>query len=852
MINEITIFCTLIAIVSAVLMFLVVARIVELNKVYKTTRQKRKQEGLSDLLLYAGLAEDGIVQCKSGTLMAAWIYEGSDHHNETDENLNYICGKLNAALVTLGSEWTLNVDSIRVEAPQYSERGKSYFPDPVSYAIDEERRRYFTAQGNMFEGAHVLTLTYNPPSLREGKLVEMLYDDDRKDIDLTSSGPVKLFKRQIEHVENILSTVLNMQRLKAVDYVFEDGSIQKHDEFLQFLQYCITGLSHPIQLPSVGMYLDCLLGGQDLYTGTIPKIGDKFIQVVSIDGFPSDSYPTILTALSDIGVNCRFSTRFSFMEGYQAESVAGVTQKKWKQKEKGLKDVITNNPNPQLDEDAILMAQDAGSGLTEIRSGMVSYGYYTACLVLMDEDREALQQSARDVEKMFLNRGFSARIETVNTLEAYLGSLPAHVIPNVRRFFISTMNLAHLLPTSSIWTGENDAPCPFYPAGSPALMNVVTNGTTPYRLNLHVRDVGHTLILGPTGAGKSALLALLAAQALRYRDASIFAFDKGRSMYPLCKAVGGTFYNIGADGCDLSFAPYKYLATKEDTAWLLDWNDKILALNGVITTPEQRLEMQNAILRLAETQHHTPDLSLTNFRSQVQSKEIQEVLKQYDTDSPMGKLLSGKRDNLSISKFTLFEIETLLTLGDRWALPVLDYVFRRIQLSLKGQPAFLFLDEAWIMFQNPVFMSKIIEWLKVFRKANCSVILSTQSFSDAFNPALMSALVEYTASKIFLPNVYAKNPEFAEQFKRLGLNSQQVNILAEATPKRDYYHLTSKGARLCDLALGPLFLAFGGSSDADSIASIDKLYSEYGDGWIHKWLSAKNLNLADYTSGFTG
>jgi type IV secretion system protein VirB4 len=209
-------------------------------------------------------------------------------------------------------------------------------------------------------------------------------------------------------------------------------------------------------------------------------------------------------------------------------------RKKWRQKIRGFFDQVFNTHAGPIDQDAMAMVADAEAAIAEVNSGLVAQGYYTSVVVLMDEDRNALEASARQVEKLINRLGFAARIETINTMEAYLGSLPGHGVENVRRPLINTMNLADLLPTSTIWTGERNAPCPLYPPMSPALMHCVTNGATPFRLNLHVRDVGHTFLFGPTGAGKSTHLALLAAQLRRYPGMAIYAFDKGLSLGCRC------------------------------------------------------------------------------------------------------------------------------------------------------------------------------------------------------------------------------------------------------------------------------------------------------------------------------
>ena len=461
----------------------------------------------------------------------------------------------------------------------------------------------------------------------------------------------------------------------------------------------------------------------------------------------------------------------------------------------------------------------------------------------MDEvAAEEAAKAARSVEKAINRLGFAARIETINTLDAYLGSIPGHGVENVRRPLINTMNLADLLPTSSIWTGSASAPCPLYPPQSPALMHCVTHGATPFRLNLHVRDLGHTFMFGPTGAGKSTHLGIIAAQLRRYKGMSIYAFDKGMSMYALTKATGGRHFTVAADDGKLAFCPLQFLETKSDRAWAMEWIDTILALNGVETTPGQRNDIGHAIISMRDSGART----FSEFYTTIQDEKIREAIKQYTIDGAMGHLLDAEEDGLQLSDFTTFEIEELMNLGEKYALPVLLYLFRRIERSLKGQPAVIILDEAWLMLGHPAFRAKIREWLKVMRKANCLVLMATQSLSDAANSGILDVIVESTATKIFLPNIYARDEDTSALYRRMGLNARQIEIIATAVPKRQYYYVSENGRRLYDLALGPLALAFVGASDKESVATIQQLEAKFGDDWIHEWLSEKGLNINDY------
>jgi len=829
---------------GAVLLFILFGRIQAVGAELKLKKHRSKDAGLADLLNYAAVVDDGVIVGKNGSFMAAWLYRGDDNASSTDEHREMVSFRINQALAGLGNGWMVHVDAVRRPAPNYSERGLSHFPDPVSAAMDEERRRLFEGLGTMYEGYFILSVTWFPPVLAQRKFVELMFDDDAvaPDHKARTKGLIEQFKREARNIEGRLSSAVNLTRLKGQKMTNEDGSQVTQDDFLSWLQFCVTGLHHPVLLPSNPMYLDALIGGQELWGGVVPKIGRNFIQVVALEGFPLESTPGILSALGELPCEYRWSSRFIFMDQHESIKHLDKFRKKWRQKVRGFFDQVFNTNTGAVDQDALSMVGDAEAAIAEVNSGLIAVGYYTSVVVLMDEDRDKLEQSARQVEKVINRLGFAARVETINTLEAYLGSLPGHGVENVRRPLINTMNLADLLPTSTIWTGSASAPCPMYPPLSPALMHCVTHGSTPFRLNLHVRDLGHTFMFGPTGAGKSTHLGIIAAQLRRYSGMSIFAFDKGMSMYPLTKATGGLHFTVAADDDNLAFCPLQFLETKGDRAWAMEWIDTILALNGVETTPAQRNEIGNAIMSM----HASGARTLSEFSVTIQDEAIREAIRQYTVDGSMGHLLDAEEDGLSLSDFTTFEIEELMNLGEKFALPVLLYLFRRIERSLKGQPAVIILDEAWLMLGHPAFRAKIREWLKVLRKANCLVLMATQSLSDAANSGILDVIVESTATKIFLPNVYARDEDTAALYRRMGLNARQIEILATAVPKRQYYYVSENGRRLYDLALGPLALAFVGASDKESVATIKHMEARFGDEWVHEWLAGRGLKLNDY------
>lgn len=840
-----------IAVVGVLLVLFLLSQVRKVNEDLRLKKHQSTEAGLADLLNYAAVVDDGVIVGKNGSFMAAWLYKGSDNASATDVEREMNSFRINQALANMGSGWMVHVDAVRRPAPNYSHPSQSNFPDPVSAAIDEERRRTFEGLGNLYEGFFIITVTWFPPMLAERKFVELMFhdDSDKPNNKARTHHLIDFFKKEVKNIESRMSSAVSMERLRGQKIMNEDGSTVTHDEFLQWLQFCVTGINHAVMLPTNPIYIDNLIGGKELYTGVTPKLGRKFIQVVAIEGFPLESSPGILTRLAELPVEYRWSNRFIFMDHHEAVSHLEKFRKKWKQKIRGFFDQVFNTNGGTVDEDAVSMVADAASAIAETNSGMVAQGFYTSVVVLMDESRSVVETAALQLEKAINAMAFTARVETINTMDAFMGSLPGHGVENVRRPLINTMNLADLIPTSTIWTGENFAPNPLMPPNSPPLMHGLTSGNSPFRVNIDVRDLGHTIMFGPTRAGKSTHLAILAMSWRRYSNARLFTFDKGMSMYPSCKAAGGAHYVVAGAGEKLAFAPLSNLVTRSRRAWAMGWIDDLLALNGLKTTPEQRNLIAETIIEMGTVEENEgrPG-TLSEFTAKVQDTDIRAALKDYTIDGLMGHLLDAEEDQLSISDFITFEIEHLMDLGDRYALPVLLYLFMRIQEALDGRPTLIILDEAWLMLGHEVFREKIREWLKTLAKKNCRVLMATQNLSDASQSGILDVIVESTATKIYLPNMYARDEAATALYLRMGLNLRQIEIIATAQQKRDYYLVSEKGRRLYSLALGPLALSFVGATGPDDIAIIKKLEEQHGDAWVHVWLRDRGLSLDNYRS----
>ena len=789
-----------------------------------------KARGLADLLNYAALVDEGICLLKDGGFLAAWTYTGPDLESAAHEELAVLSSQVNSALVRLGNGWMLHADAIRRPSVGYPESGA--FPDPTTRLIDDERRDRYTAEGTHFESAYYLSLTYRPPAEIENRVSAFFVEGDAEKRE-SWNKVLDIFKKTVTDIEDAFSSRLSLTRLDSA-------------ALLTYVHTCITGLRHNIRVPIIPMYLDGVIATHDLIGGFRPRIGNQHLRVIAVMGFPADTVPEILCFLNRLPVEYRWSTRFIFLDPASAERTLRVYRRNWFQKRHGLLGLLKESFNfgtvTFANKDAIAMAEDADEAVGEASSNVVRFGYFTCNVLLFDADLERMEATSREVVKQLQHHGFGARMEEVNALEAYLGSVPGHGYQNVRKPLLHTLNLSDLLPLTSVWPGLEQHPCPYYPPKSPSLCYAATAGATPFRLNLHVSDVGHTLILGPTGSGKSTLVGLLVAQFFRYPGAQVFLFDKDYSAYVLAHACGADYYDIAGDDQQmLTFTPLAAIDEPHERRWALEWLEALLDLQGVPSTPTQRAAIWRALELLADS----PSRTMTDLVHTLQDQELREGLAHYTLSGPLGHLLDGQTEAVAQARLQVFEMSHLMALGPKHLVPLLLYLFHRVEQRLQeGRPSLLVVEEAWITALHSLFGATLESWLRTLRKKNAAVVFVSQSVADVVNSPRRDIVLESCPTKILLPNPEADSEHIRRLYEGIGLNRRQIQILATALPKRQYYVLSPLGRRLISLGLGPVALSFVGIAGRDATVQVKQHLATHGRRWPAAWLSSRGLAVA--------
>ena len=807
----------------------------------KIAEHRRDVLGLPDLLLYASLVSDGVLMLQNGGLMATWAFRGPDLASATHGEMAALSGQLNS-LLKLGSNWMIHCDVIRGFAPGYPEHGD--FPDPATKLIDAERRAQFTKEGTHFESDYYLNLTYLPPLQKEERLKGYVFTSPDKKQGGIAERVLDYFEGKAETFDAQLQTLLKARRLRAYAETDEFGEQFWFDEQLRYVRRAVQALDYKFALPEIPIFLHEMIGGMELVGGTEPVLGGRHMGIVAIDSFPSVSTPGFLSALDSLRFEYRWNTRAILLDPEESKTKLEKLFKKWRGMERSFMAQLLGTGKGVVNQHAVRMATDAASAMSVAAAGDVQFALYSSNLILLDPDKEVLGENLGEVVKLLRNGGFGARIEGMNTLEAWRGSLPGDANRNPRRFMLHTLNLSDSLPIAAVWTGHKRNPSSLMPPDSPPLLLTTSTGSTPFRVNLHVSDVGHTVVIGPPGSGKSTLLALLVAQWFRYPKARVVCFDKGQSMYVLNQAAGGTFYDLGGDKDAINFCPLADLSTSSDRSWAADYIETLATMGGVVMNPSIRNAISEAINKMSRVPESR---SLTDFLANVQNVEVREALRDFTSIGANGSLLDAREDRLRDSRFLVFEMDTLMGTGDgngRGLIAVLLYLFRQIEKRLDGSPTLIVLDEAWVFLRHAQFRSKIREWLKVMRKMNAVVIMATQSVSDVMNSDISDVVLESCQTKILLANVEANTDNSRPFYQRMGLNPREIARLAKSVPKVDYYIHSPDGRRFITLGLGGVALSFVGVSSVENRLLAQSMQGKFGSDWVAEWLR--------YRAAFTG
>ena len=774
---------------------------------------------LSSYVPWICLIDKGVVLNKNGTLQKTLKYRGYDLDSSTVYELKNINAKLNDVIKRLGQGWSLNVEARRKRCTDYIEAKNEILAIDI---IEKERKLNFL-ENEHFESEYYLTIVQLIPTDNSKKVGEIFLEYAKKS---------EILDKTLENFNKEFKKILNLFK-----EIFLEVTELDDEETYTYLHSCVSTKTDKVVVPEIPYAMANYLCDSDLVGGLKPKLRGKEIRCISIQGFPNYTVPGFFDVLNRLNIPYRWITRFLILSKLEALSKMERKYKNIFSQRLSLFQRVYAELTGEKEENSRKLNEDALNKANEVRTQIalttgdyVSQGFYTCTLIVDGDSIDEVEERVDVISKTINNMGFITIEESINSVEAFLGSIPGNITNNIRMPILNTITLSHLLPVSSVWGGDSWNKH----LNAPPLIYTKTKGSTPFRFNIHIEDIGHSAIVGPTGYGKSVLLGLIASSFMKYKDSRVYFFDKDASSRVLTYAVGGEFHDLGND--ELSFQPLANIEIVEEKEWAYGWILEILEQENIKVSPTQKEKIWKALDNLAKTPIELRIIS--NFYTSVNDREIKEALIPYKIGGALGKYFDSDKDTLNFSRWQVFEMNQVIN-NKKGITPLLSYIFRRIENSLDGNPCIIILDECWMFFDNPIFAAKIREWLKVLRKKNCSVIFATQELGDILNSKLFTTVLDACQTKVFLPNPNAFADNYIPIYQKFGLNKTEIEIISKATKKKEYYYKSTKGSRLFELDLKEKTLSLIASSDLakqNKAKELKEIYRNAND-FTREWLS---------------
>ncbi len=531
------------------------------------------------------------------------------------------------------------------------------------------------------------------------------------------------------------------------------------------------------------------------------RIDNDFVQVLTLKEPPAQTFANLLQALQQIQCNFVIVSEWNRESNLAARKEINSKRRHFHNSKASLTNYIGDQPlNPQemlIDDGAAGLVADLGGCLRELEVAGNYFGKFALTIVLYHQDRARVRRGVAECFKVFSTHDAALIEERYNLLNAFLSVVPGNRAFNLRRLWLLNTNYADLSFLFTIHTG--DPACAHLKQEYLAVLE--TNSSTPYFLNLHYQDIGHTIILGATGSGKSFFLNFLITNLQKYQPLT-YIFDLGGSYESLTTLFAGSYLRVGIENRSFTINPFRLPPTRENLHFLFSFVKVLIESGGYVLTSRDERDVFEQIGNLYEVDQDQRRLfTLSN----ILSRHIADHLRKWIEGGQYGGLFDNVDDNLSFAKFQAFDFAGL----DKYPQvlePLLFYILHRANASiydgcLDTQFKVFVMDEAWRFLKNNTIRSYITEAVKTWRKRNAAMILATQSSDDLERSEMLNVIVESCPTKMFLANPGMNREAYREIFH---LNETEAALIAALVPKQQILIKRPDFSKVVNLNVDPV------------------------------------------------
>ena len=780
-----------------------------MTKLSRIRADHRDAGTLHELVNLFGFVDERTFLTKSGDLGVVIAVQGVDDECLDPDQINRIARRFEATLKVFDERFRIHQYLLKRDDPEIPHR--DYPDNPVLQQavaarvthLQSKSRRLYSLDTNF-----VVLYQSSPDERGLGESLARLVRNPLASFrEAFGSGcRVAAIESEIEDAREILCNRVGSLLIQLRDLV-EARLLDKHEAF-RFFRRLLNYTPH--QADGVALKYDVFL---DYFAcdETLEchrdhlRLDDWHVKVLTLKEPPAQTFANLLSGLQDIPSNFIMATEWVREDNHATRRAIQSARRHHHNSKYSLLNYVLSPsdrtpPHPSqmlLDDSAEALVADLGSGLKEMEIEGRHFGRFSLTVVLYDRDRAALEAAVAECFKVFSTHDATLIEERYNLINAWLAVLPGNYIHNLRHLYLTNTNYADLAFLFAPHTGEaRNAHL-----GAEYLAVLETERRTPYFLNLHHRDIAHTLILGATGSGKSFLLNFLLTNAQKY-DPLTFIFDLGGSYEHVARLFGGSYLPIGVERQAFTINPFCLPPTPDNLQFLFSFVSVLIQAGGYRMTYADERDLFQQIESLYEV---APEQRRLFTLSNIVYRSLRERLQRWVQGGQYAALFDNVEDNLTLSSFQAFEFEGL----DQYPQvlePLLFYILHRAGAAIHGPEnstrfKLFVMDEAWRFLRDPAIKLYITEALKTWRKRNAAMVLATQSSDDIARGDMMHVVAESCPTKMFLSNPGMDRELYRELFH---LNETEARLIEALTPKRQILVKRPDAAKVLNLDVAPV------------------------------------------------
>ncbi|WP_080746933.1 VirB4 family type IV secretion system protein [Comamonas thiooxydans] len=776
------------------------------------TVPKKNASSYADLCPWYSNVGEHLVLTVDGMLLAGFQFEGMDVDGKTDFEINRQLDLLENSINTLDDKCTIYsyIDRRRGFKGQKSEFN-NWYANEVNEQLSRRQNKDYTT----FK--HTLFIGYKQQGISSSLISKIIaYADEEPNIfkatgmalaDVVSGrGAVSSVKRQLlelhDAFENVLqgfisvlANVITITRLKGEAL---NGELHKRAN--------PASIDGPVRLQKNNWFLPSRMATDTMVRQgkSIKFIGptmEKHINVLSIVEEPEYVSSIHVDALLDVDAEFTLCQTFQIIDTDTAKKLIQSHEMYYKSEVKDvftkIAERITNQQIDKVNHGFSVLAEEAQEALIDVTTRNIKYGYHSARLLVYADDPETLKIDTGRVAGMLRKNAYVLTAETTGLFGAFLSTLPGNSKVNPRKYLASAEKVADMMPLRGKYEGQPTHPHFSKKLGRkvPCHLQFDTYSNIPYQFNFHVEDVGHALVIGGTGAGKTALMNLFITAHQKYAPAKTYIFDKDYSMAVPSLLLGGQHID-GSKPNSLQTNPLKRFLRDGDINTAAKWINILLESSGEKLKGKEKEQLNSALLKMYSSGQECWNLAMFYTMVRGVDQELAAKIQPYVDTSENGSL-NGKgifagyfdadEDAYSIGDIMCFECTKIIKM-EEIAPAFLFYSTYCIEQGLDGStPTLIFIEECWHYFKNSSFAEILEDWARTLRKKLAYLVMVTQGAKEFDSIPCGDTIVNLCPTKIFLPLITEMTVTEENRYREMfGVNDEEFQMIREAMPKKDY------------------------------------------------------------------